>query len=91
MKFYEFIEPYYALIKARDEEEATKYYIEIVAGEDEEFKEILEECELVSDYYAVAKFAQSKGENGEMMKIDEILEVLESDEPELLLIDGSLI
>jgi hypothetical protein len=91
MNYFEFDNPYYALIKANSGEEATKLYIESVAGEESEFNGILEGCNLVPEYYAAAKFARSKGEDGEMMKLEEVLKCLGSNEPELLLIDGSLI
>ena len=91
MKFYEIHEPYYALIKARDEVDATKKYIEVVAGEEDEFEEILENCEQVSDYYAVAKFARSLGEDRELVEFNEVMEALKSNDTEILLMDGSLI
>ncbi|MGE7750718.1 hypothetical protein [Lysinibacillus fusiformis] len=85
-KFFEFSEPYYALIMATSEEEAKKVYVENVA-EDEGDLEFTE----VNDYYAVARFAYGKGEDGKQPPFKEILEQLKSDQPELLLIDGSLI
>src|SRR5690554_1113899 len=91
IKFFEFIEPYYALIKAKDYKEAVKTYIEMVAGEEDEFYELLEECKLVPELYATVKFCQAKGEDGESIKAEEIIKVLESDEPEVLLIDGCLL
>ncbi|MGM7634194.1 hypothetical protein [Bacillus sp. Hm123] len=91
MKYFEFADPYYALIKAKHGEEAVKKYIEVVAGVEDDFESLLEECNLVPKYYAVAKFARSKGEDGELITLDETLETLESDETEILLMDGSLL
>lgn len=91
MNYFEFVMPYYALIKAKNAEEAVEKYLEVVGGEENEFEDLLEESKLVPEYYASAKFAQSKGENGKMMKLEEVLEVLESKNPEVLLVDGSLI
>lgn len=91
MHYFEFKEPYYALIKAENYDEAVKHYIETVSGEDEDYEILLDECNLVSSNYAIVHFVRSKGENGEMQEIDVILEVLNSNKPELLLIDGSLI
>jgi len=85
-KFFEFSEPYYALIMATSEEEAKKVYVENVAEDegDLEFDEIGRD-------YAIVKFSQAKDEHGNLVPIDEILEQLQSKEPELLVIDGSLI
>lgn len=38
----------------------------------------------------IVKFSQAKGEDGELSKAEEIIKVLEIDEPEILLIDGCL-
>lgn len=91
MNYFEFVDPYYALIKARNGEEAVKKYIETVGGEEGDFQELLEESKLVPEYYASAKFALSKGENGEPTKLEEVIETLKSHDAELLLIDGSLL
>ncbi|WEG18642.1 hypothetical protein PQ478_09185 [Alkalihalophilus pseudofirmus] len=91
MNYYEFNTPYYALIKALTIGEAVDKYIESVAGSEEEYDELLEECKLVKDYIAITKFARSKGENGELMEQSEIFEVLGSEDVELLLVDGSLL
>ncbi|GGE47847.1 hypothetical protein GCM10011391_28250 [Pullulanibacillus camelliae] len=91
MKFYEISEPYYALIKARSGEEAVKKYIEVVAGDESEFEILLEDCKLVPDYYASARFAQSRDEKGNLMDFDEVIEILESNETEILIMDGSLL
>lgn len=91
MNFYEFSSPYYALIKAENEELAVQTYIECVAGEQNEFDDLLDECEVKPSDYAIARFAQGKGEASGQNSIVEILEILRSDQPEVLLIDGSLI
>lgn len=86
MKFYDFHSPYMALIKAKDEEQAKRKYVELVADDegDLEFNEIDRD-------HAIVKFSQAKGEDGELIPANEILEQLNSNQPELLLIDGSLI
>ncbi|WP_107951325.1 hypothetical protein [Lysinibacillus parviboronicapiens] len=85
-RFFEFSEPYYALIMATSKEEAKKVYVENVADDegDLEFTE-------VNDYYAVARFAYGKGEDGKQPPFNEILEQLKGNQSELLLIDASLI
>ncbi len=91
MYYFEFANPYYALIKAKNDEDAVHKYIEIVAGDDSEFENLLEECEIVTDHYAVARFSRAVDEDGMLCDLEEILKVLESDKSELLIIDGSLI
>ncbi len=86
MKFFDFHNPYMALIKAENEEQAKKKYVELVADDDGD----LEFDEIDRDY-AIVKFSQGKGEDGELIPANEILEQLQSEQPELLLIDGSLI
>ncbi|MEK5432630.1 hypothetical protein MKY88_17315 [Lysinibacillus sp. FSL R7-0073] len=86
MKFFDFYNPYIALIMAENEEQAKEKYVEWVADDegDLEFDEIGRD-------YAIVKFSQAKDEHGNLVPIDEILEQLQSKEPELLVIDGSLI
>ena len=86
MKFFDFYNPYIALIKAKDKEQAKEKYVEWVADDegDLQFDEIGRD-------YAIVKFSQAKSEDGELVPVNEILEQLQSDQPELLLIDGSLI
>ncbi|MFJ7916107.1 MULTISPECIES: hypothetical protein [unclassified Lysinibacillus] len=86
MKFFDFYNPYIALIKAENEEQAKEKYVEWVADDegDLEFDEIERD-------HAIVKFSQTKGEDGELIPASEILEQLHSDKPELLLIDGNLI
>lgn len=91
MNYFEFLEPYYALIKADSGEEAVKKYIEAVAGDEDDFENLLEESKLVPEYYAVARFSRSTDETGKMSDLEEVLEILKSREPHLLLVDGSLI
>lgn len=47
MKYFEVHVPYQALLKARNEIDATNKYIEIVEGNDEEFEQIRESMEVV--------------------------------------------
>lgn len=90
MNYYEFTTPYYALIRAKDDVEATKEYIEVVAGEEGEFDIIHEECSLVPEYYASARFLLSMdGNYAESM--DEVQTEFGNNETKVLLIDGSLI
>ncbi len=89
MFFYEIHDPYYALIKANDDEEAVKKYIEVVAGEESEFESLAEECEPVSKAYAYERFISAPCEDGK--QLIENLKYFNSDEVEILLIDGSLL
>lgn len=91
MYYFEFMLPYYALIKAKNGEGAVEKYIEVVAGDETEFDDLLEECKMVPEYYAGAKFSRSVGEDGKMLEMEEVINVLKSEKTELLLMDGSLI
>lgn len=86
MKFFDFYNPYTALIKAENEEQAIEKYVECVAEDkgDIGFDEIERD-------YAIVKFSQAKGEDGELAPLNEVLKQLQSDQPELLLMDGSLV
>lgn len=88
MNFYEVYDPYYALILARNEDEAYKLYTDTVADDE---GNLSEEIKLVDHRYGIVKFSRCKSEDGELLKISEILKGLKSDKPKLLVIDGSLL
>lgn|GEM_PF-1012987 len=88
MRFYEVHDPYYALIMARNEEEAIKIYTEIVADDD---GTLIDEIEEVSRDYALLRISRAPGEDNELIKYKELLDSLNSNEPQLFIIDGSLI
>lgn len=91
MNYFEFTEPYYALIKAKDDVDAVGKYIEVVAGNDSEVQALLDESKIVPEYYAAARFAQAKDENGKLVDLEEVIRTFKSDETEILLMDGSLL
>ncbi len=91
MMYFEFNDPYYALIKAHSAEEAVYKYIEVVAGEESDVKNLIEECVIVSEYYAAAKFGRARGEDNKEIDFSEITSVLESGNVEVLIIDGCLV
>lgn len=91
MNYFEFTDPYYSLIKAKDDVDAVKKYIEVVAGDDDDIQMLLDESKIVPEYYAVARFIRSIDESGKLIDLDEALEVLKSIDAEVLLIDGCLI
>lgn len=86
MRFFEIHEPYYALLKAEDEEQAKKEYESAVAFIDEpnEIKEVEKD-------YALVKFSQTKDEDGNLLSLDEILDEFRGKERSVLLIDGALL
>lgn len=88
-KFFEVHDPYYALIKAKDVNEAKGIYITIVA-EDEEGTLDKEIAEVKSDY-AIARYSRSLSDDKEPVALKEILDDLRSEESMLLLIDGNLL
>ncbi len=91
MFFYEIHDPYYALIKANNDEEAVRKYIEVVAGDDSEFESLVEECEPVPRDYAFERFSAAPSEDGRHSQKAENLKYFNSNEIEILLIDRSLL
>lgn len=88
MKYFEVNEPYYALIKAPTKKRAMEIYTETVSEDDD--RSLSEEMMEVNRDYALVKFSRVKGENGEVAPIIKVLETFNSNEAELLLVDGSL-
>lgn len=90
MKFYEIHDPYYALIKATDKAEAEKVYIQGVADTDDYDNFQDEEIREVERDYALVKFSQSRGVDGELASYTYISENFNNPEAEVLIWDGSL-
>ncbi|MFT8392782.1 MAG: hypothetical protein ABF624_02070 [Liquorilactobacillus ghanensis] len=94
MKFYEFEEPYYALIKASNEKEAIKNYLKEVCEDDEDerkfheitFKQAIEEVKS-----AIAEEPQDFFENWDSMVTDKAVEFLKENNLSAALIDSSLL
>lgn len=91
MRFYEILEPYYALIKAKDEINATQKYIEIVAGSNKEFEEIREEMNVVEKDYVTRILARSTDDTGEKLTNEELKRAINEEITDVLLIDSSLL
>jgi len=90
MKFYEIHDPYYSLIKAKDEDEAIRKYVENVANDDEGCN-LKDEISEVERDYALAQFSRTGGESGETIPVHEILKDFQSDDSLVLLVDGNLL
>lgn len=88
MRFYEIHEPYYALIMAQNEDVAIKIYTENVAYDD---GTLIDEIEEVSRDYALLRISRAPGEDKELIEYKELIDSLNSNEPQLFIIDGSLI
>ncbi|WP_421726818.1 hypothetical protein [Bacillus velezensis] len=91
MKFYEINDPYYALIKAKDKAEAEKIYIQEVADTDDYDNFQDEEIREVERDYALVKFSQSRGEDGELASYTYISGTFNNPDIEVLIWDGSLL
>lgn len=89
MRYFEFNEPYYALIKARGLHGAVTEYIRVVSGEDSDFYEILAEAEELTEESAFKTFATAEGSN--TLTEDALLVDFKNGVTEVLLIDGSLL
>jgi len=99
MKFFEFRNPYFALIKAENKEDAVKEYINTVAGDEEDFEGILRDVQEVDKFYAENKL-------NELFKVSEVYinyifdedlvkeqkrRILNNKETEVILMDASLV
>ena len=91
MKYFEIYDPYYALIKAKNKEDAVKEYIKNVAGEEEEFQYLLEEMKEVEEDYALVIHSRGNSEDGNPIPVEEILDDFRSNNTMTLLIDGALL
>ncbi|MEK4132021.1 hypothetical protein NYE67_20615 [Solibacillus sp. FSL W8-0474] len=91
MRYFEFLDPYYALIQAEFEGEAVQEYTDTVSGDEKDHETLMLEIKEVPEYYAAARLSRGKGENGELMELDEVLDILKSNKKQVLLMDGSLI
>ncbi|MEH7653333.1 hypothetical protein [Bacillus safensis] len=88
MKFYEVNEPYYALIKAKNDENAMTIYTDVVADDDGGLSEEITE---VTEAYAAIIYSRVNGEDNNVIPVKEVLEHLTSEEEMTLIIDGSLL
>ncbi|QDS38138.1 hypothetical protein FPS98_15150 [Brevibacillus brevis] len=88
MKFYELHDPYYALIKAPDKNEAIKVYTEHVADDDGTLHEEIRE---VDRDYALVSFSKGSTEDNEKVPIKEILDDFTKDGSAVLLISRELL
>lgn len=83
MKYFEIHDPYYALIKAHDQDEAIKVYTEYVAEVDGTLHEEIRE---VDRDYALVSYSRGATEDNEEVLIPEILEIFQSEKSAVLLI-----
>lgn len=92
-KFYEIHDPYFALIKAIDEEDAVNQYIKVVAGNVSDNDELMEEIKEVDLTDTLIKYVHSFYQPAiEIYEtIEEYLEFLLKEESNVLLVDGSLL
>lgn len=86
MRYFEVLDPYYALLKAEDKERALLEYNASVAHLDDTDK-IYE----VPENYALIKFSQVTGEDKKLVDPKIVVKDLEDDKIYLLVIDGSLL
>ena len=88
MKFYEVNEPYYALIKAKNEENAMTIYTDVVA---DDAGGLIEEITEVTETYAAIRYSRVNGYDNKMIPVEEVLEDLKNEIQMVLIIDGSLV
>ena len=83
MKFFEVNYPYYALIKAKDEDEALDMYVAFVADDDGTLREEIKE---VDRDYALIMYGRYSTED---MSISTLVDDIQDDLPMVLLIGGT--
>ncbi|MEH7653172.1 hypothetical protein [Bacillus safensis] len=88
MKFYEVHDPYYALIKAKNDENAMTIYTDVVADDD---GGLIEEITEVTETYAAIRYSRVNGYDNKMIPVEEVLEDLKNEIQMVLIIDGSLV
>ncbi|WP_373896363.1 hypothetical protein [Virgibacillus sp. CBA3643] len=89
MHYFEFENPYYALIRASSKEKAKGIYRRVVLNDD---NEPIDEIKEVSRDYALLEFSRGEKENVKLPEIEQVLKHFAmEDKDEILLIDGSLI
>lgn len=88
VKFFEIHDPYYALIKAPDQDAAIKVYVERVAEDDGTLHEEIRE---VDRDYALVSFSKGATEDNETVPIKEILEGFKKEGSAVLLISRELL
>ncbi len=90
MQYFEINEPYYALLKAVDDEDATNKYIEVVAGSEEEFEEIHENMNSKDESYVWKKLAFLPNKES-YPTVGDLKKAVTEEVTDILLIDGSLL
>lgn len=89
MKYFKIQDPYYALIKAENQDEAIRIYTEFVS--DDEDGTLHEEIKEIDRDYALIQFARSESEDGDFMPVPETLDKFRREKSEVLLIDSGLL
>ena len=91
MNYFEINEPYYALLKAENVEEATKKYVEVVAGDEEERPLIANNFEEIDRDYAFVKFARCLDESNGILPITQVVDDFNYAKSEVLIMDSTLL
>lgn len=85
MKYFEVVDPYYALLKAEDKEDAKLEYNASVAG-----LEDINDIHEVPEDYALVRFSQTSDEDCKLLPPKEVLDEFKSPDRCVLIWDGSL-
>lgn len=87
MKYFEILEPYYALVVAEDEKAAIEIYSKDWFEVDESFSENVTE---VDRKYALGQFGDVVGQENPDIRLPKVVEKFEKRINDFLLIDGRL-
>ncbi|PAD67312.1 hypothetical protein CHH83_19695 [Bacillus sp. 7586-K] len=88
MRYFEVVDPYYALIKAENKEIARDEYIAHVANDED--GTLIDSIEEVQSDYAITKYSRTLSEDGIEIPLNEILNNIRSDINMVLIVDGNL-
>ena len=93
MKYFEFKEPYYALIQAGSDGEAIETYdYQVARVEDKEVEqEVIESMNEITEKDAWKNYMAGVAESGEKIPVEELKEIFGKQYNTVLLVDSSLI
>lgn len=88
MRYFEVIQPYYALLKAKNPDNAKQIYTKIVEGVQPFTLEDQLEMKEVPVEYASAAYSRSLTRDAQEMPLDDVVQALTNRDEMILTVDG---